>query len=98
MTDQPRNAPLDVLRDGALKATVWRNEGEKGVYFTTTLSKTFEQNGELRDGQNFSGTDLLRVAELARHAYETIRNHRLTESWAKRQSTNGASTAPSPAA
>ena len=76
MTNQPGEPPWDVLRDGSLKATIWHNEGENGVYFTTTLSKTFEQNGKLRDGQSFSGADLLRIAELARQAYKAIRQHR----------------------
>ena len=62
--------PADVLRDGALKATIWENHGEKGTYFTTTLAKTYEdRNGKPRDTHSFSGNDLLRVAELARSAY-----------------------------
>ena len=62
--------PADVLRDGALKATIWENHGEKGPYFTTTLAKTYEdRNGKPRDTHSFSGSDLLRIAELARNAY-----------------------------
>ena len=62
--------PADTLRDGALKATIWENHGENGTYYTTTLARTYEdKNGKLRDTNSFGGTDLLRVAELARDAY-----------------------------
>ncbi|MCK5750462.1 MAG: hypothetical protein KAH44_29865 [Oricola sp.] len=63
--------PADVIRDGSLKATIWENEGEKGPYFTTKLAKTYEdRDGKLRDTDGFSSGDLLRIAELARSAYQ----------------------------
>ena len=67
------NKPDLVLRDGSLKATVWRNEGENGPYFSTKLAKTYsDQDGKPRDTQNFSQSELLRVAELSRDAYGAI--------------------------
>ena len=76
MTDQSNQRPVCVLRDGMLKAAIWRNEGENGPFFTATLSKLFEKNGELRDGHSFAGGELLKVSELARQAYNEIRLHR----------------------
>ena len=68
--DTQGNRPAQTLRDGPLKAVIWENEGEKGPYFSTTLAKTYEdRDGNLRDTHSFSGSDLLRVAELARQAY-----------------------------
>jgi len=67
------NKPETVIRDGSLKATVWRNESDKGPYYNTTLAKTYtDQQGNPRDTQNFSQSDLLRVAELGREAYGMI--------------------------
>ena len=65
------NRPADVIRDGSLKATIWENHSEKnGTYYSTKLAKTYEdEDGKLRDTGSFSGTDLLRVSELARQAY-----------------------------
>ncbi len=81
----PSNKPELVVRDGSLKATVWRNEGDKGTYYTTSLAKTYtDQQGNPRDTQNFSQTELLRVAELGREAYGMIselkRQHSLENS------------------
>lgn len=77
MNTQVKNTPADVLRDGHLKATIWQNEGENGVYFTTTFARTYEAGeGELKDAHSFSGSELLRVAELARQAYAHTRTLR----------------------
>jgi len=68
--------PFEVLRDGFLKATIWKNEGEKGPYFTATFAKIYDKDGKPVDGQNFTGSDLLRVSELAREAYSVIKEQR----------------------
>ena len=74
--EQPQNGksrddgPIDTLRDGALKASIWRNEGENGPFFTTKLGKTYEdRNGKLKDSQSFSNGDLIKLSELTRRAY-----------------------------
>lgn len=68
---QPENnGPADVLRDGNIKATIWKNERENGPSFNTTFARTWQdEKGEYRDSHSFSGTELLRVSELARGAY-----------------------------
>ncbi|MEM7060253.1 MAG: hypothetical protein AAF557_21950 [Pseudomonadota bacterium] len=73
-----QNHPLDTLRDGRLKATVWENQNESGeTYHTVSLAKTYEdRNGKLQDSHSFSGSELLRVAELAREAHGVIREVR----------------------
>lgn len=68
------NGPADTLRDGHLKASIWRNEGERGHFFSTTLARTYEdRDGNLQDSQSFATNDLLRVSELARNAYTRSR-------------------------
>lgn len=70
-TTQPEpNRPEDVLRDGNIKATIWKNERENGPAFSTVFARTWqEEDGTFRESQSFSGTELLRVSELARGAY-----------------------------
>ena len=68
--DTDINRPEDTLRDGSLKATIWRNEGENGEYYSTTIARTWQdEDGNYRDSHSFSGSELLRVSELARGAY-----------------------------
>lgn len=69
--------PNHTIRDGALKATVWRNDGENGAYFRTTLSRTYQdEQGQLHDTNSFADRDLLRVAELAREAHAYTKDQR----------------------
>ena len=69
------NKPVETIRDGSLKASIFQNEGEKGTFFSTTLSRTYsDKDGRLHDTNVFSGTDLLRVSELARKAYNASRD------------------------
>jgi len=65
-----KNQPASVIRDGNLKATLWSNQSDKGVYVSTTFAKTYEgRDGQVKDTSSFSGTDLLRISELAKKAY-----------------------------
>lgn len=71
-TSQPEpKRPADVLRDGNVKASIWENERENGPAYSTTFARTWqdERTGNYRDSNSFSGTELLRLSELARSAY-----------------------------
>ena len=72
-----KNPPKDVLRDGNLKASIWRNEGENGAFLSTTFARTFKtENGEYKDTNSFNASELLRLSELARTAYARNRELR----------------------
>ena len=65
------NQPVDVLRDTNLKATIWRNEADKGPFYATTFARTFRTDtGEYRDTHSFVAADMLKLSELARKAYD----------------------------
>ncbi|MEQ9314478.1 MAG: hypothetical protein RLN72_01425 [Henriciella sp.] len=69
------NKPVAVFRDGNLKAAIFQNEGEKGTFFSTTLSRTYtDERGNFHESNVFTGSDLLRVAELSRKAYSKSRD------------------------
>lgn len=70
--------PVETLRDGALKATIWRNEGKKDgesyVFFTAEISRTYKDDaGNYHDGHSMSAIQLLKVSHLAEKAYDRIR-------------------------
>ena len=70
MSSETKQRPVETLRDGAIKASIWRNEGEKGAFFAVTFARTYEKDGNLQDTNSFSGVDLLRLARLADKAYD----------------------------
>lgn len=73
MSEDNRNVPEDRLVDYPYKATIWRNESDKGSYFTVTLTRSFrDDDGNYQDTHSISSKDLLRVSELARSAHHRV--------------------------
>lgn len=67
------NQPIAKIRDGALAATIWENEGEKGKFYTVDFSRTFtDGKGKIKNSNSFSGTEVLRISRLAAKAYDEI--------------------------
>ena len=75
------NQPEDTLRDGSLKATIWKNEGEKGAFFSVNLTRTYQgrRGQQYHDSDSFSNSELLRIAHLATRAYDRILELRQAE-------------------
>ena len=79
MTTQ-NHKPVDTIQDGALKATIWKRDGEQGNFYTVDLSRTYKDDqGNYRDSHSFSGSEPLRIARLANIAYDEIAIHRRTD-------------------
>ena len=70
MSEKTKTRPVETLRDGAMKAAIWRNESENGPFFAVTFARTYKDGeGALHDTDSFSGAQLLRLARLADKAY-----------------------------
>lgn len=70
MSEQNKG-PIDTIYDGNLRAKIWERKSDKGAFYSTTLARTYKDaDGNLRDSHDFAGTDLLRVSELSRKAYD----------------------------
>lgn len=73
MTQKANSKPLATIRDGALKAAIWKNLGEKGNFYSVTFTRSYrDDQGNWHDTDSFSGTDLLIVGRLAVRAYDAI--------------------------
>ena len=73
MSNETKNKPSITLRDGAIKATIWKNTGENGVFFSVTFSRTFTNgDGNPQDTDGFTGTQLLKLSRIATKAYDCI--------------------------
>ena len=67
------NKPVDRIRDGSLKATIWENEGPKGTFYSVEFSRTYQdEHGQYKDSRSFSGAELLRISRLAVKAYDRV--------------------------
>ena len=75
-----KSAPTETLRDGAIKATIWKNEGEKGVFFSVNFTRTYtDDDGSFHDVDSFSGMQILQLAWLAFKAYDRVNKLRQAE-------------------
>lgn len=80
----PNNKP-EVISDGILKAKIWTKDSEKGPYHNITLSRTYkDQDGNYQESNSFNHNDLLAVSELARDAYNRVKDLK-REHWQSRQ-------------
>lgn len=67
------NKPFTTLRDGSLSATIWRNPTQRGFRYSVNLSRVYQdEQGNLKDSDSFSGSEVLRIARLAQNAYDEI--------------------------
>lgn len=75
------NKPLTTLRDGALKATIWPNATDDGrTRYSITLTRSYtDAEGKWHDTNYLSRNELLRIAHLARQAYDAVGEAYATE-------------------
>ena len=68
-----RKRPFHIIRAGAIKATIWLNEGSKGPFFSTTFSRSYRDNhGAWCAAGSFSLSDLEGLMNTALDAKEWI--------------------------
>ncbi len=86
MRDDQNKGPVDTLRDGNIKATIWERKSEKGPFYSTSFARTYEDaGGQLCDTDSFSGTDVLKVSELGRRAYDRTNELRREQSQSREE-------------
>jgi hypothetical protein len=74
MSNETKTRPVETLRDGEIKAAIWKNESENGPFHSVTFARTFKSDkDEYQDSDSFSGSQLLRLARLAEKAYDRTR-------------------------
>lgn len=70
---EDRNRPIETLRDGALKASIWENTRDGSASHSVQFRRSYrDQDGQLRDSDSFFGADLLRLAHLATQSHDRL--------------------------
>ena len=67
-----KNQPRATIRDGALKATIWKNPTEKGHFYSVDFSRTYKDGDNYKDSHSFSGSDRTRIGSVARPVATTF--------------------------
>jgi hypothetical protein len=61
--------PAEKFRDGAIEVAVWRNESDKGPWFSVTTSRSYKQGEEWKQSDNFGKDDILPLCKLLDQAH-----------------------------
>ena len=66
------NKPIHSLGYGPIRASIWRNETAKGVFYDVTVSRRFKDGDDWASSQTFRERDLPVVAKAALDAHTWI--------------------------
>jgi hypothetical protein len=67
------NKPVDTLRYGNLKATIWKNQGQSGPFYTVTFTRSYRDDDEQwHEVTSFNTGDLPTLAKLTLDAHSII--------------------------
>src|SRR4030095_5682570 len=67
-----RQRPVNELRLGLIKATIWKNDTANGVRYNVTLSRLYREGEQWKSTESFGRDDLLVVAKVADQAHSWI--------------------------
>lgn len=67
-----KNKPANQIRLGKVKASIWKNETEKGIRYNVIVTKLYKQGENWETTANFSRDDLPLLAKIADLAHSWI--------------------------
>lgn len=68
------NKPVETLRDGALKVSIFRNSTERGESYAIVPGRLYtdKQTGEVREASSLGGGEPLRMAHLLTKGHDRV--------------------------
>jgi len=68
----PKTPPVHHIRQGALSASIWKQETDKGPMFNVTFQRSYRDNGDWKTSSVFGKNNLLPLSHLASRVYDWI--------------------------
>lgn len=66
------NKPAQTLRDGTIKAVIWRNASDKGAFYSVQLIRSYKDGETWKETHALSHGDVLKAARLLTQAYDAM--------------------------
>ena len=83
-----KKLPVKKIRDGLIEAAIWRNETDKGHFYSASITNAFVEHVDNNDiyhsSNNYTDTELLQLRRIADKAYDAIVELRQAEKAAKK--------------
>ena len=73
-SDRSNTQPVHKSRHGAVSASIWRQETEKGSLFNVTFQRAYKDGETWKNSNSFGRNNLLVVSLIAARAFEWIGN------------------------
>ena len=70
MSDKAK--PAHKIRHRALSVAIWKNDSDKGSFYTVTPSRSYKQGDLWKESDSFAEDDLLALAKLIDQAHSWI--------------------------
>ena len=66
------NKPAHEIRINGIRATIWKNDTEKGPRYNTTFERSYRDGEQWKTSDSFGRDDLLIVSHIATEAFRWI--------------------------
>lgn len=67
------NKPVEVLRDGALKSAIFKNEREGRTHFAIETGRIYtDKSGNIKETKSFNEREALRMSRLIEKSYDRV--------------------------
>jgi hypothetical protein len=71
-SEKSGNQPVHHIRHGAISASIWRQDTDKGPMFNVTFQRSYRDGEEWKTSTSFGKKHLLILSLIAARAYEWI--------------------------
>ncbi|MBI1246873.1 hypothetical protein GC197_03385 [bacterium] len=78
--------PAHKIRIGVLQVTIWRNQGEKGNWYSVIPSRSYKQDDAWKETDSLGFDDLLTMAKLLDQAHTWIMRQQQAHTKARKES------------
>lgn len=70
-----KNQPIHELRLGSLRAAIWQNQTENGLWYNVTIKRLYREQEQWKSTDSFGRDDLLLLSKLIDQAHSWICEH-----------------------
>jgi hypothetical protein len=67
-----KNQPVHHIRHGAISASIWQQQTEKGLMFNVTFQRSYKEGDDWKSSTSFGRNNLLVLSLIAARAFEWI--------------------------
>ena len=67
-----KNQPVHQIRHGAISASIWRQETDKGAMFNVSFQRSYKEGDAWKTSTSFGRSNLLVLSLIAARAFEWI--------------------------